>query len=167
MASASHPPSDRGRGQPAIERGVMMRGRQIRRVINRVGIHAVTARRLQRDRSRFPIPARQKDNRRNRATAPLGSRPGSCQERISRFLTFSGNESNHSRYLVDRKLVRPRGIERIIIVVAAARQQFMDDASPSAGRAPDLDSRGRAWRAADSGDSPARRARRRFRPAPP
>ena len=38
-----------GRRQPSIERRVVMRRRQIGRVVDRVGIHAVAARRLERD----------------------------------------------------------------------------------------------------------------------
>ena len=49
IASAAQPPSATGARQPSVEGRVVMRRRKIRRVVDRVGIHAVAARRLERD----------------------------------------------------------------------------------------------------------------------
>ena len=52
-----------------------MRGRQIGRVIDRVGIHAVAARRLERDERVAELHRRRTDSRGRRSTAPSSARP--------------------------------------------------------------------------------------------
>ena len=136
IASAPQPPSAARRRQPAIERGVVMRRRQIRRVIDRVGIHAVAARRLQRDERAGRARSPRTDSR---PSSLHGSLVGICAPAAALDAIFLSTRRAGSRSVSPRSAGVPHQSSIRLRDAAgnACERRPRSGGARNAGRAPD------------------------------